>query len=234
MPVTYEEPLHERRDATSGRDEIKITHPAYAQISASHVSGGAYLYGSDFQHHNYVTITISRSEMNRHLSNDWPFAREELIEVALSESQWATFVSSMNRGSGVQCTLQHIEHKPVPQIPAPEHREKMFRAEGRQEAQEVLNRVDALITKIKDSKLSQKQKEEITRDLDYIRDGSKRNLQFVLNQFGEHMENTINKARTEISAYAHHLMVRTGLANLLGKGEAKKILGYREDDSDKQ
>jgi len=45
-------------------------HPAYAQISAARVSGTAYLYGSDFVHHHYVTLKIARSERVRDL-HDW-------------------------------------------------------------------------------------------------------------------------------------------------------------------
>jgi hypothetical protein len=177
-----------------------------------------------------VRITIARSEMNRHLSNDWPHEREELIEIAMSEAQWAAFVASPNRGQGVQCTLQRIGREQVPQIPAPEHKEKMFRLEARETAQETLNRIDKLAAKIADSKLPKAQKEEFARDLEFIRDTSKGNLRFVLDQFGEHMETTIQKARTEISAYAHHLIVRTGLAKLVGKNDAKKILGYHEKE----
>jgi hypothetical protein len=232
MPVTYEHPQVTRSEATSGHDQSKITHPAYAQISASHVIGGKYLYGSDFQHQHYVCVRICFSEMNRHLSNDWPFAGNEIIEVAMSESQWASFVSSMNRGQGIQCTIQHIHHKQVPQIPEPEHKTEQFRMEGRESAQETLNRIDALTKSIQDSKLSQKQKDEWSRDLSFIRDRTKSNLQFVLQQFAEHMERTVTKAKTEISAYAHHLIVRSGLAKLTGTDPDKKILGYEERNGD--
>jgi hypothetical protein len=230
MPQIYEEPISTRSDGP--RDEIKVTHPAYAQISASHVTGGAYLYGSDFQHQHYVCIRIRRSELNRHLSNDWPFGQEELIEVALSESQWASFVSSMNRGMGVQCTLQHINHKQVPQIPAPRSTLKDFKAEGSEAARDALKLVTEVMTDIESSKLSQKQKDELMRKLDRIKSNTRSNLKFVLEQFGEHMEATVNKAKTEISAYANHLIVASGLAKLAGIKGTKKILGYEERKDD--
>jgi hypothetical protein len=231
MPREYEEPLYTQTDRTGRDNEIKITHPSYAQISASHVSGGICLYGSEFMHQHYVTITVSRSEMNRHLSNDWPFARHELIELAMSEAQWAAFVSSMNRGQGVQCTLQHIDLKQVPQIPAPESKLDMFKREGTESAQRVLNDIDSIIADIQDSKLSQKQKDDLVRRLGNVRDASKSALSFVLSQFKEHMEATVQKARTEISAYAQNLLVKTGLGKLVGK-ENLKVLGYKEKDDD--
>lgn len=101
---------------TDKGDEEIITHPAFAQISASRVSGGTYLYGSDFQHHNYVTISIKLSESHQRKGSgrDWAFGREEILEVALSEAQWATFVSTMNVGDGVQCTLSRKNGSFVP------------------------------------------------------------------------------------------------------------------------
>lgn len=230
MPLSYEEPVSTREGGMRG--EIKTTHPAYAQISASHVTGGAYLYGSDFQHQNYVCIRICRSELNRHLSTDWPHAQDELIEVALSESQWASFVSSMNRGMGVQCTLQHINHKQVPQIPVPRSTIKDFKAEGSEAARSALKQIAEVMSDIEASKLSQKQKDELLGKLGRIKDNTRSNLRFVLEQFGEHMEATVNKAKTEISAYANHLVVASGLAKLAGIKGTKKILGY-EDRNEK-
>lgn len=215
-----------------GRDDARFTHPAYAQIGASQVSGGAYLYGSDFKHQNYVVIRIKRSEWNRSLSNDWPFAREELVEVALSESQWATFVSSMNRGEGVQCTLQAVSGKQVPQIPHTARRSELFKQEGEESGKEAVRAIGELRDEINSSKLSQKQKDAWVSRLDFIEGRTTSNLKFTLKQFGEHMENTVQKAKTEISAFAHHMIMRTGLSKLMGQDDAKKILGYEEREKD--
>ena len=88
-------------------------HPAYAMIGASRVSqfgggGGARLFGSDFGHQHYVTISIRRASLGRSHQSEHAYGEEELIEVALSEAQWATFVSSMNVGHGVQATLTRV------------------------------------------------------------------------------------------------------------------------------
>lgn len=228
MPVEYEEV--KKGPGSLGTDSATYTHPAYAQISASNVHGGAYLYGSDFKHHNYVVIRIKRSEMNRSLSSDWPFAREELIEVAMSESQWATFVSSMNRGEGSQCTLQHYQGEMVPQIPRIEGKIAKFRAEGSEAADEAVRAIKEFEQEIRDSKISQKQKDAWLRKLSFIEGRTTGNLRFVASQFGEHMEAVVNKAKTEISAFAHNMIMRTGLSKLIGPEDAKKMLGYEEKD----
>ena len=84
-------------------DREVLTHPAYAQVSISHVSGSSDLYGSDFTHQNYVTLSISRSELHRDLNRDWYFEREELIEIALSEAQYATMVAAPRIIAGRNC-----------------------------------------------------------------------------------------------------------------------------------
>lgn len=229
MPVKYEHPqVSQDKFGSEGRE--KITHPAYAQIGASHVSGGISLYGSEFKHQNYVVLRIARSEMNRSLSNDWPFEREELIEVAMSESQWAQMVSSMNRGSGTQCTIQRIGTEAVPQIPHPERKLDQFKREASEADKQSLEWIDELIADIEASKLSQKQKDDFTHRLGIIRGRTMSSLSFVLAQFGEHMENTVNKAKTEISAFANAMLVKTGLSKLPDSEQAKKMLGYEERD----
>src|SRR5687767_12050919 len=105
MPREYEKPTTTKRVGRTDRGTTE-SHPAYGQISASRVSGSINLYGSDFRHNHYVIVSIHRSVLDRDLSHDWPFPRQEIIEVALSESQWAHFVSSLNAGSGAQCTIQ--------------------------------------------------------------------------------------------------------------------------------
>lgn len=230
MPVEYEE--IKENPGRMARDDASYTHPSFAQISASNVSGGTYLYGSDFHHQNYVTIRIKRSELNRNLSNDWPFAREELIEVALSESQWATFVSSMNRGEGVQCTLQHYQGKMIPQIPKIKSRLKQFQTEGSESGDEAVAAITELRDEINASKLSQKQKDAWVHKLNFIEGRTTGNLSFVASQFVEHMEGVVQKAKTEISAFAQNLIMRTGLSKLMGPEDAKKMLGYEERDKD--
>lgn len=232
MPVVYEEPKKEHEKNPTIDGSCIVTHPAYAQVRVSHVNGGAHLYGSDFQHQGYVCLTIARSHLRRNLSTDWPSEREELIEIAMSEAQYAAMVSNPNRGSGIQCTLQHINGKSVPQIPAPEQKKETFKLEANESGREALKRIESLSAEIQNSKLSAKQKEAWLKDLDFIRDRTRSNLSFVLKCFGEYMEDTVQKARTEINAYIQHAITHTGIAKIIGSDKAKKLLGYRDKDEE--
>ena len=112
-----------------GLSVTRTEHPAFAMIGAHHVHGPRVLFGSDFEHQGYIDIVIKRATSERRHSTDNFHGQEELISVSLSHAQWATFLSSMNLGDGVPCTLSHIKREKVPQIALPIPNRDKFRAD---------------------------------------------------------------------------------------------------------
>ena len=216
-----EEPKVVERD----RGETVTMHPAFAQIGASRVSGNTYLYGSDFRHQHYVTVTICRSEQHRNLSRDWEFGREELIEVALSEAQWATFVSTPNVGSGVPCTLERFDGQMIPGLPNPTATDEKFR----QEIEASMARMQADLRKLAadlDGPLSKTKAAELRKNMEWIAGRMTDSTGFVAKQFGEHIEHTVEKAKIEVNAYATNMIQRAGLEALAGGLPA---IEYKQD-----
>lgn len=197
-------------------DEI-ITHPAYGQIGASRVSGHSVLYGSDFRHNGCMRIRIHKSELNRGLSNDWYHEREEIVEVELSEAQWATFVSTPNMGSGTPCTITSIGQRMVPGIPDPINRRQQFQREADKQLTTALAELDALRAEIEALKVSDKQKQALRSRVQVARQELASNLGFVADQFGEHMEKVVEHAKIEVEAYLTGAVVRSGLQALGAK-----------------
>lgn len=193
------------------------THPAFAEIVANHVSVGGgplYLYGSDFSHSHAVTIAIKRSELHRStLHYDNHFGREEIISVVMSEAQWAAFVASPNQGGGICCTLEHVNGKQVPGIACVEDRRAQINDELRRRMIEVntdLKRLQELVEKGGG-------KREMRSLLSGIVAEMGPNIDFVMRQFGEHVEETIVAAKVEIEAHIASAVNRTGLAVLRGE-----------------
>lgn len=210
MRTNFEHP--ETKDGSHG---TVTTHPAYGQISASRRYGGRMtLYGSDFVHDSTVSITISLSELHRSLSRDWNHPRQEVIEVVLSESQWATFVSSMNMGSGPCCTIQHIEGDRKPWIPLPEDRKKQYGAEFVDTLNDAIKRIDDAMVKVSSSGLSAKKSAEVISELKMAKQEIQSNLPFVAKSFDENMEDTVEKAKQEIHGYLNGQIARAGLTAL--------------------
>jgi len=204
----------------SAMDGDVFTHPAYGQIGAYRTTGGGRtLYGSDLRHQNYMVITIRRSELHRSLSRDWHMGRNELIEISLSEAQWATFVSTPNSGLGVTCTLDRVAGEPeIPNIPR--------RREVEVAKDELYERTKKMAAKVTDtiadvqgeigSSLSKKRREAIIKRLRKLEQDLGANVPYYVEQFEEHMEGVVEDAKIEANAYVQNIVQRAGLDALGG------------------
>lgn len=211
------EPTVTRDKWFGGADRKILSHPAYAQVSIHHVSGLSDLYGSDFTHQHYVTLSIKRSELQRDLNRDWHFEKEELIEIALSEAQYATMVAAPNR-QGVPCTLQMFDGKGIPglprrdssRIPNEEFKEKLSETvRTLKEQRDEIEKATAGITK----KLRGQILEPINKAIREI----EANTPFLVQSFEEHTETNIERAKVEVNAYVTSTIHRAGLAALQGE-----------------
>lgn len=210
--------------------EEKEVHPAYGQIAASRVQGSARLYGSDFEHRAFVRIEIRASEQHRNLSHDWFFGRDVLCEVYLSEAQWATFVSSLNAGMGVPCTLDYVHGMgEIPGIDRTVDRKGQAYKELTSKFDRAMERINKLGEEIENLKLSGKAKDELQRALSGIHQELGSNTKFVAESFDKHMEDTVEKAKIEVNAYVHHMMARTGFKRLTDVGVVQLPEGKPSD-----
>lgn len=198
-------------------DENVTTHPAFAQIGASRVSGRTNLYASDFEHNAFMTIRISVSELHRNLNRDWHFGRDRIIEVALSEAQWATFVSSPNMGDGVPCTLQYHNGKPIPGLPSPESRTDQFSSEMQERLEKTVGKVKQAINHIDEIGIPKGKAAALKGTFQTLLTELQSNLPFVAKQFEEHMEDTVEKAKQEVHGYMNGVIHRSGIAALQGQ-----------------
>lgn len=196
-------------EAGAHTDSVE-THPSYGVIGITRWQGsGTRLFGSDFIHRVGLTLTIKTAERHRSLSNDWYHGRKEIIQISLSEAQWATLVSSVGQGEGVPCTLEYVQGKRLSIIPAPkDSRVKQFGDEMRRRFDGIRETVKALRQRITEGKTGK----ETLRMIDSIEQATVNNTEFGTEQFDRHMEKTIERAKSEIAGHA----LRLGLAE--GKG----------------
>lgn len=239
---TYEEPVT-RPDPHPGSSESTVTtHPAFGQIGAARVTGQAFLYGSDFEHRGYMSIRIHESELHRDLSRDWHFERGRVVEVHLSEAQWATFISTPNMGSGVPCTIGytragHMEgHRPY--LPAPPSRREQYEAEAAARGEAMLAALETLDARIAELKVSEKQKNELRGHVLAARRELTSGLPFVAKSFAKYTQAVVERAKVEVAAYAMRTLTRMGLERLLGHSEpplawidGRKAEGGDDDDA---
>lgn len=231
-PRLFEEPKISQQPGP-GRDiEEVIEHPAFATIGASRVqSTGHTLFQSEFKHQSLITIRIKGARVHRGLSNDRVSTSSRLpyVEVDLTESQWATFVSSLNVGEGVPCTLTYLhEHGYIPQIPKPPERKQQFTKEMTDTLQDSVNHLKKIEETLKDAKMTEKLRNELMGHVRMAKQEIQSNMPFVEKQFAEHVENTTEAAKQEIHGYMVGHLQRAGLAALVREGGPLQL--DRKDD----
>lgn len=194
-------------------------HPAFGMISAGRVSigggpgSGSVLFQSDIKHGHTVRITISRATRKRDLNHDWVHSGQELIEVELSEAQWASFVSSMNT-SGVPCTLRRTENDVF--VPGLEYQPRLAESMGEVKDAAVkafggIREAMQAYEKAIEEKAGAKTIKEARRKLHYAIEHSGANMHFAAKSLVEHTENVVQKARADIEAMVFQEAARLGL-----------------------
>jgi hypothetical protein len=201
-------------------------HPAFGMIRASRTTvgggpgAGAVLFDSDIKHGHTVRIVIERATRKRDLNHDWIHGGQELVEIEMSEAQWASFVSSMNT-SGVPCTLRRTETDiQVPGLPyAPRLAESM--AEVKNAAVETFGKIRAARDDYEQAvaeKAGAKVIKEKLRTLHYAIENSGANMTFAAKTLAEHAENVVQKARADIEAMVYQQAALLGLTGEQAQG----------------
>jgi len=211
--VTSQAPT--RREAGQHDDYIE-EHPAYGMIGASRVqSSGAFLFGSDFRHHGYVVVSVHGASLYRGLSSDRVHAdRPTVVEVALSEAQWASFVSTMNVGNGVPATILYRDGMHLPDIEPITDRREQATMEMAQTFEDAL----VLMRELRDAAAAGRPSmKDIRQKLDKSIQEIEANAPFVAERFDQHVEDTIEHAKIEVDAFLTGAIQRAGIAALAGQ-----------------
>lgn len=179
------------------------THPAFGFINAHRISSspGAVLFDSDIKHGYFVRVTISTATRKRDLNQDWMYAGRMLVEVDMSEAQWASFVSSMNT-SGVPCTLSRTESGDRPGLTyAPRLAESMKEVHGAADkAFDKIKAAMAVYEHLVNTKAGAVERREALRVLHYTIENATSNVDFAGRTLVEHAENVVQRSRADIEA----------------------------------
>lgn len=185
-------------------DEV---HPAYGLIGAHRVTcnPGAILFDSEITHNDIVMIRLYHASRRRDLNRNWihETGRRPMFEVSMSEAQWASFVSSMNVGSGVPCTVESTQEEMV--IPGIPH--KPILGESLAEVRNAANRTFAEIKQARDAyeaaiarKAPASEIKSLRSTLHYAIENATANITYAATSLNEHAENVVQKARADIEA----------------------------------
>jgi hypothetical protein len=173
-------------------------HPAWGMIGASRIQAGppgTVLFDSEIRHGHYVSITLVEGARKRELNRDWLHGEKRIVQVDMSEAQWASFVSSMGRGAGVACTITSRESQMiVPDMP--------FEPRLQESMDEVRGAADKALEKIREAfEVAQERPNKGNmRALGIAIANAPSNMTFAAKSMTEHTENVVQKARADLEA----------------------------------
>lgn len=193
----------------------KITHPSYATVAVHRVTGRTELFDSALEHQHYITLSVRKAEKFTDGSHDFIMSRDEYIEVAMSETQFARMITSLNMGSGVPCTLQHFDGKQVEQ-PLKEDMLNTHRDMVEDKLKGIMDRQDALGSKVRkwrDTKHrpTLKELDDLAESLECASQHFESNMRYYARCFEEHMEKVVAEAKTDVEAHALATTGRLGI-----------------------
>ena len=192
-------------------------HPRFAIIGANRVHGGDnVLFDSDVKHNNKVVIRLQTASRTRSGPGSDHIMGEKLVaEVELSEAQWASFVSTMNSGDGVPCTLRFRELDPEPgALPyAPRLAKTMQEnADAAHRAfDEILRALEELEAVDKAEKPSAKARKDAIFHLKCMIQNAVPNVEFAGERLAKHAEDVVQKARADVEAMVVQYATRLGV-----------------------
>jgi hypothetical protein len=214
------------------------THPAYGLIGISRWTAGgardrgAYrLFGSSVDNHSGISLEISRCEVVHDLGDDHYFESDHIIEVMMSESQFASLITTMNSGPGVPCTIRTIEGEPMGPLPNVPMRAEKIRQTFAKKMEKWKHQFDAMGAEIeelmKKKSLLAVDKKRINDLTATIAQEMEGNLTFLMDQFNDSADEIVAESKTEISGFIEAAVRRTGLEQL--RQHASGLLEHKEE-----
>jgi hypothetical protein len=194
-------------------------HPSYGTVQVHRCSGHASLFMSPFRHQNYIALSIHRASLHRSCANDRTYSTRALVEVDLSEAQWARLVSSAGQGEGTPCTINRIGGESMPECPEQMEVEKFHKDTDRLMAKSAASLSDA----IKDMRalmdkpsVTKAERKAMLDKLNSAQQALTDGLPFVATQIRERMEHVVSEGKTEIEAFFQQTVQKLGMNQLQG------------------
>lgn len=205
-------------------DEQTFEHESYASVRLTRRSGGhRRLFGSPLHGHSEtVVLSIHTCEEKHDLAQSWFFpSHRPIVEVEMSQAQFAQLITTMNVHGGTPATLRsfdgvrkedppvrQVEHEMIEEALAPDGERSRNIHKHLDEAMEVLK--DALRRKSVRKGDVEEALARVSRAKSIIRS----DLPFVLESFREAAEKVKTATMAEADAWLTGVVQRTGIAAL--------------------
>lgn len=206
--------------------------PSFGLVSISRVSGMRRLFESPFEHQNFVTLSIKRAYRTRtDLHSNYIGDGGELIEIAMSETQFAAMVTSLNMGVGTPCTIAHYEGKIIPE-PRPDQTKQTFAHEAREHFTDLAKMAAELekLTETPAKDVKAPQRERMNFLALKIHQAVTSSMDFFHERFQESMDKVVMVAQGEVQAHVLSVIQKAGLKALDAKEPFRLTMSESHSD----
>jgi hypothetical protein len=222
------------KETTMGKltdDEIEFEHESYGMIAVSRMSGtrGVPLFGSSLEDNpSLMQVTITHGKRYHNLGHDRYYGHKEIIRLWMTPAQYAEMISNPNCGSGVPCTIRHIQGVEMDWPPEVPNEGKLVRDRFKLEAKDLMKKAQEggahLKAVLSTAKISQKLKDEIQGTYEkatrFLWDAAP----FLVESFQDAVQKTVVEAKQEIDAFMMHALQAAGAQALADKVKSPMLL----------
>ena len=213
------------------------SHESYGTIVVTRMQSGKEhpLFGSSIQHRNTIRLEIRQAGISRTLSTDFIHPGKQIIEVEMSQSQWAEMVSSIGIGEGTPCTIRHLSGNRLEGCPYTSVREQ-FDEEFDDSVQESLKGLRDAVTACEElltkKSLTKADREQVLALVRKAYQEVSDSVPFIKSQFTEQMDKTVKEAKVEIEALAmNHLLNHALGAGQIAENTMPMIDNGKDEDA---
>lgn len=224
----------------SDDEENKEEHPSFGMVGFYRMTGNpGRLFGSPLKTHEaFVTLRVSKGTRYNDYGQDRYHGgmRGEILELILSEGQFASLLTSMNVGTGVPCTLRYILGKEVEKPPEDieievEKVRKAFSKDMRDAVAEVKAAKKEMAELLEKKTLSKSDRERIMDVISRVEMHIESNAPFMLSQFEEAAEKVVVHSKAEIDAFLTNNVFMEGMKAIAEKAAQKEAPQLPEGNS---
>jgi len=206
-------------------EDVEESHPSFAQLSFHRFTGGhTNMYGSAIKHQQLISLQIKRSVKHVSPYNETYYAYSSpIIEVHMTQAQFAEAITTMNIGDGVPVTLYSLRGEFFPKCPEFNQAQKA-NDDLRQKLNDFANKINNGADKIneilsKKGAINKGERRTIANIYNNLMQDLRSNLPFLHECMTEAFDKTAMSAKADIEAFYINAVNRLGLDAL----EQKKL-----------
>lgn len=226
-----------RPDLTFAKESNKVhdndmhvsEHESYGMVTVHRGYGNKSraLFGSSIKHANTIRLAIDTAKHDRDLNNDYFHSKRNIIQIELSEAQFAQMITNFNN-EGTPCTIRRVMGSNMEEplfISKVEQFNNEFSNKMHNLSEDMKGLVEDSLGILNDKKsINKGDREFIASAINRLIMNVEKNIPFVNEQFAEQIDGVVHEAKSAIESFLEQKIKEKGLEQIKGMS-AEKLLG---------